>query len=80
MVLGIRPPSVTVSAPEVAALHFRVSWQGEDVHTGVSHYDVAYKQGASGAWTGWLILRAVHLLTTESVSLRTKPEIASLNT
>ena len=48
------PPTLTVQTPEVASLHFQVTWSGEDGESELRDYDVAYKVGAGGAWTGWL--------------------------
>jgi RHS repeat-associated protein len=47
------PPTITIDLPGVASLRFRVSWSGDD-ECGVRHYDVQYKAGAGGTWTGWL--------------------------
>jgi hypothetical protein len=46
------PPTLTVQTPEVAPLHFQVTWSGEDSESGLRDYDVAYKVG-SGNWVGW---------------------------
>jgi len=46
------PPTLTVHAPDVAPLHFQISWPGEDSESGLRDYDVAYKVGG-GNWVGW---------------------------
>jgi RHS repeat-associated protein len=48
------PPTVTIAAPPVAPLHFRVSWSGQDEESGLRDYDVQYKVGVAGTWTSWL--------------------------
>jgi RHS repeat-associated protein len=47
-------PTVTIAAPPVAPLHFRVSWLGQDGESGLRDYDVQYKVGITGTWTPWL--------------------------
>jgi hypothetical protein len=47
------PPTVTIHLPDAAPLRFPVAWSGDD-ECGVRHYDVQYKAGAGGTWTGWL--------------------------
>jgi hypothetical protein len=47
-------PTVTIAAPPVAPLHFRVSWLGQDGASGLRDYDVQYKVGMTGTWTSWL--------------------------
>jgi RHS repeat-associated protein len=45
---------VTIAAPPVAPIHFRVSWSGQDGESGLRGYDVQYKVGITGTWTSWL--------------------------
>jgi uncharacterized repeat protein (TIGR01451 family) len=33
---------------------FTVSWSGEDLFTGVDHYDVQFREGYDGQWVAWL--------------------------
>jgi len=33
---------------------FTVSWSGEDLFTGIDHYDVQFREGYEGHWVAWL--------------------------
>ncbi len=57
------PPSVAISLPlKYPGAHFRdcqVAWSGEDAASGVASYDLQYRSGEAGAWTGWLTATTV---------------------
>jgi len=52
---GLPPSSqVTALAPYHNIASFSVSWSGTDDLAGLASYDVQYRDGPGGAWTGWL--------------------------
>jgi hypothetical protein len=56
IVLDTLPPSVTISplSSYQASPTFPVSVSGTDATSGVASYDVQFRDGLGGAWTGWL--------------------------
>ena len=43
-----------VSVLSSSAVPVAVEWEGSDDVSGVKWYDIQYKQGSAGTWTGWL--------------------------
>jgi hypothetical protein len=56
IVLDTLPPSATVNpmSSYQGSLTFPVVVSGADATSGVASYDVQFRDGVSGAWTGWL--------------------------
>jgi hypothetical protein len=56
IVLDTLPPSATVSplSSYQVSPTFPVTLSGTDATSGVASYDVEFRDGVSGAWTGWL--------------------------
>jgi len=52
------PPTSTIDVLPVYGdapfLDFEVQWSGEDATSGVAAFDVQYRDGAGGSWTGWV--------------------------
>ncbi len=49
------PPTSAASSPAYATEgQFTVSWSGSDGQSGVTSYDLQYRDGAAGPWTDWL--------------------------
>jgi len=50
------PPSSNVNGLNryTNSLSFNVSWTGYDLDSGISCYDIQYKDGENGIWTDWL--------------------------
>lgn len=46
---GVDPLPFYVTVPT-----FTVSWSGEDLFTGIDHYDVQFRAGYEGEWVPWL--------------------------
>lgn len=64
IVLDTAPPVSAVAAlPPILAHSFRVSWSGADSTSGVSCYDVQFRDEIDGAWTDW------YSCTTSAVAL-----------
>ena len=54
IVLDTAPPDSAVDGlPPILAHSFRVSWSGADSTSGVSCYDVQYRDEIDGTWTDW---------------------------
>jgi hypothetical protein len=61
ILLDTAAPLVTVAplSSYQSSLTFPVTWLGTDATSGVASYDVEFRDGESGAWTGWLTGSAV---------------------
>ena len=55
IILDATPPSSAVDPLPATqtAVAFSISWSASDVTSGVSCYDVQYRDGAVGTWTAW---------------------------
>jgi len=51
------PPvsSVTHLNQYTASTSFQVEWTGSDLESGISFYDIQYRDGAQGSWVNWLL-------------------------
>ncbi|MFN4227545.1 MAG: 6-bladed beta-propeller [Candidatus Ratteibacteria bacterium] len=51
------PPSSSVSNLNeyTKTTSFTVSWNGQDIGSGIACYDIQYRDGVNGIWTDWLI-------------------------
>ena len=50
----VAPMSAVHALPGASPPSFVVSWSGSDMYSGVASYDIQYKDGRDGSWTGWL--------------------------
>jgi hypothetical protein len=49
----VAPSSSIDSLPASQCQMFRVTWGGNDAHSGIALYDVQYRSGATGSWNTW---------------------------